>query len=167
MVASASGDHMRFLLVDRIVDVQPGRSARGLRAVAGSEDFFTDHFPGNPVMPGVLILESMAQTAGALLAASTNFEKFGLMTFVENAKFRAFVRPGDVLELKVRIDALDEASARTTVTASVGDDPIAAARISFVLVPLGSVIPPEYLEGWKAMIRGWISGHGRTPVVTP
>jgi 3-hydroxyacyl-[acyl-carrier-protein] dehydratase len=158
---------MRFLLVDRITDVQPGQSARGIRAVSGSEDFFMDHFPGNPVMPGVLILESMAQTAGALLAASTGFEKFGLMTFVESAKFRAFVRPGDTLELHVRIDALAEASARVTARATVGEDPVAAAQLAFVLVPLGTVIPPIYLDGWKAMIRGWMAGHGRTPAVTP
>jgi 3-hydroxyacyl-[acyl-carrier-protein] dehydratase len=158
---------MRFLMVDRIVDVHPGSSARGIRAVSGSEDFFNDHFPGNPVMPGVLILEAMAQTAGALLAASSNFEQFGLMTLVENAKFRAFVRPGDVLELHVSIDMQDDTSARVSARASVSGTPVAAARMAFMLVPLSSVIPPLYAEGWTTIIRGWITGHERTPAVLP
>lgn len=164
MADSASGDKMRFLMVDRIVELQPGESARGIRCVSGSEDFFQDHFPGNPVLPGVLILESMAQTAGALLAVTSAYEKFGLMTFVEGVKFRAFVRPGDTLDLHVRIEMMDETSARVLARATVGGDAIATARIAFLLVPLSSVIPPLYREGWTSMIRSWVAGHARTPV---
>ena len=154
---------MRFQLIDRIVALEPGREARGRKAVASSEDFFTDHFPGNPVMPGVLVLESLAQTAGALLAATSAFERFGLMTLVENAKFRAFVRPGDVLETHVVIVSADDSVARVDATASVEGAVVAGARLSFVLVPMNSIVPTIYAEGWMHLVKGWLAGHGRTP----
>lgn len=154
---------MRFQLIDRIVEIEPGRHARGRKAVASSEDFFADHFPGNPVMPGVLVLESLAQTAGALLAASSGFERFGLMTLVENAKFRAFVRPGDILETHVVIASADDSVARVEGTASVEGSVVAAARLSFVLVPIGTIVPAIYAEGWVHLLKGWLAGHGRTP----
>lgn len=93
-----------FLLIDKIRDIQPGHSAIGLKAVSGNEPYFVGHFPGNPVMPGVLIVEAMAQTAGALAALSLGEEaedKLVFLASVNNAKFKTPVRPGDMLELHV------------------------------------------------------------------
>jgi len=150
-------------MVDRIYELEPGRQARGRKAISGSEDFFLDHFPGNPIMPGVLVLEALAQTSGALLAASSNYEKFGLMSFVDNAKFRGFVRPGDMLDLHAEILSADDKTARTTVTASVDGGVVATARLGFVLVPLNTVVPSLYEEHWTRLIKKWIDGHDRTP----
>lgn len=94
-----------FLMVDRIVDIDRDESARGIKNVSFNEPHFQGHFPAHPVMPGVLILEGMAQTAGAICIA--NAAKEGppgivyLMT-IDGAKFRKPVVPGDVLEYHVR-----------------------------------------------------------------
>ena len=93
-----------FLLIDKIRDIQLGYSATGLKAVSGNEPYFVGHFPGNPVMPGVLIVEAMAQTAGALAALSLGEEaedKLVFLASVTNTKFKTPVRPGDMLELHV------------------------------------------------------------------
>lgn len=149
---------MRFILLDRLIELRPGQSARGIKAVTGSEDFFAEHFPGNPVMPGVLILESMAQTGGALLALSSNLESFALMTLIENAKFRAHVRPGDVIELRVSVDALDSTTARVSGRALVGAREIGSAKLSYVLLPLTSVVGERYIDYWRDLVRGWAAG---------
>lgn len=89
-----------FLLVDKIVDRRGDEFAKGIKNVTMNEPHFTGHFPGNPVMPGVLIIEGMAQTAGAV-CADTHFssgKNSVLFMTIDQAKFRRPVRPGDVLE---------------------------------------------------------------------
>lgn len=92
---------MRFFLIDRISQWNVGASACATKNVALSEDFFDDHFPRRPVMPGVLILEGMAQLSGLLLEVSLK-SRFGkdakaVLTVVERTKFRQMVHPGDTL----------------------------------------------------------------------
>ena len=89
-----------FLLVDKIIACEPGKSATGIKCVTMNEPFFTGHFPGHPVMPGVLILEALAQ-AGAVAALSLEENKGKLALFggVKHARFKRQVVPGDVLEL--------------------------------------------------------------------
>ena len=93
-----------MLLVDRIQDIMPGESCVGVKNVTFNEPFFQGHFPGEPIMPGVLIVEAMAQTAGALVCHSTDIsgEDTGVYFMnIEEAKFRRPVLPGDVLEMHV------------------------------------------------------------------
>jgi 3-hydroxyacyl-[acyl-carrier-protein] dehydratase len=93
-----------LLLVDRLVDVRLGHSAVGIKSVTVNEPFFQGHFPGHPVMPGVLIVESMAQTAAALVINTIGFGNgIPLVYFmsIDNAKFRKPVVPGDQLRLEV------------------------------------------------------------------
>ena len=96
-----------FLLLDRMVDVRHGHSAVGIKNVTVNEPFFQGHFPGHPVMPGVLIVESMAQTAAALVI-STLGPEIGIpivyFMSIENAKFRKPVVPGDQLRLSMTKD---------------------------------------------------------------
>jgi 3-hydroxyacyl-[acyl-carrier-protein] dehydratase len=96
-----------FLLVDRLVEVRHGHSAVGIKNVTVNEPFFQGHFPGHPVMPGVLIVESMAQTAAALVI-STLGPEIGIpivyFMSIENAKFRKPVVPGDQLRLTMTKD---------------------------------------------------------------
>ena len=89
-----------FLLVDRITDYEPGVWARGYKCVALDEPFFAGHFPGRPILPGVLILESLAQTgAVAALSLPENRGKLAFFGGVKRCRFRRQVVPGDVLEL--------------------------------------------------------------------
>lgn len=93
-----------FLLIDRIIDVTLGKSATGVKNVTVNENFFQGHFPGHPVMPGVLIIEAMAQTAAVLVVKSLGKEFEGKLVYfmtVENAKFRKPVVPGDQLHIHV------------------------------------------------------------------
>jgi 3-hydroxyacyl-[acyl-carrier-protein] dehydratase len=93
-----------MLLIDRMCDLVPGESATGIKCVTANEPFFQGHFPEKPVMPGVLIVEALAQTAGALVIYSMeNVTENQIVYFmsIEEAKFRRPVVPGDRLELKV------------------------------------------------------------------
>jgi 3-hydroxyacyl-[acyl-carrier-protein] dehydratase len=94
-----------FLLVDRITEIDPGKKIVGLKNVTINEPFFQGHFPGHPVMPGVLIVEAMAQVA-AILVYSSSEENKGKITYfvgIDNTKFRKPVVPGDQLRLELEV----------------------------------------------------------------
>ena len=92
---------MRYLLIDRITEWKANEKIKGIKNVAMSEDFLEFHFPKNPVMPGVLLLEAFAQLAGWLEAASSDFENWFLITKVRQCKFYGFAMPGDQVEIEV------------------------------------------------------------------
>ena len=94
-----------FLLIDHVRDIAPGKSAVGIKNVTFNEPHFQGHFPGHPVMPGVLVIEAMAQTSAVLIGASRGIEEQLMIYFttVDKAKFRKPVVPGDVLELHVSV----------------------------------------------------------------
>ena len=95
-----------FLFVDKIVSVELGKSIHAQKNVSINEDFFNGHFPNKPVMPGVLIIESMAQTAAILVSKTLKIVDHGFLVYfmsIENAKFRKLVQPGDVLYLEVLV----------------------------------------------------------------
>ena len=95
-----------FLLVDRVRDIVPNTSALGIKNVTANEPYFQGHFPGTPIMPGVAIVEAMAQTTGVLVGISNDLiDRDALIYFmsIERAKFRRKVIPGDVLEMQVEV----------------------------------------------------------------
>ncbi len=93
-----------FLLIDRIVELIPGKSAKGLKNVTINEPFFAGHFPGHPIMPGVLIIEAMAQVGGVLAFKSANVaDKVVYFMGIDNARFRKPVFPGDTLEISINV----------------------------------------------------------------
>lgn len=95
-----------FLLVDRAEDYKPHESIVGIKCVTANEPHFPGHFPGNPVMPGVLIIEAIAQSGAVLMSKSLNADVTGktiFFTSVDNCKFRTPVRPGDVLRMPVEV----------------------------------------------------------------
>jgi 3-hydroxyacyl-[acyl-carrier-protein] dehydratase len=95
-----------FLLVDRIIEIEPGKRIVGIKNVTYNEPFFPGHFPGRPIMPGVLIVEAMAQTAGVLVFKSMPGEERGKPVYflgIDNVRFRKPVTPGDQLRFELEI----------------------------------------------------------------
>ncbi|HEY7369020.1 MAG TPA: 3-hydroxyacyl-ACP dehydratase FabZ [Thermoanaerobaculia bacterium] len=125
-----------FLLVDRILELEPGKRVVGIKNVSINEEFFLGHFPGNPVMPGVLIIEAMAQTAavGVLTAISDPEKRGAYMTGVDKCRFRRPVVPGDQLRLEVEIVSMRMRMGKCRGVATVDGNLCAEAEISSVLV---------------------------------
>tara|TARA_B100000963_G_scaffold310829_1_gene287525 strand:+ start:16 stop:459 length:444 start_codon:yes stop_codon:yes gene_type:complete len=95
-----------FLLIDKVIDIVKNESATGVKNVTVNEPYFLGHFPSSPIVPGVLQIESMAQTAAVLVAKSLNFSDSNslvLLTTIDNAKFRRPVIPGDVMSLVISV----------------------------------------------------------------
>lgn len=93
-----------FLLIDKVIEVEEGKSAVGMKNVTGNEPFFMGHFPEYPVMPGVLIVEALAQmSAVAMLTKEGNEGRLGLLAGIDNCRFKHQVKPGDQLKLEVEI----------------------------------------------------------------
>ena len=123
-----------FLLVDKITDCQSGQSARGLKCVTANEPFFQGHFPGYKVMPGVLIIEALAQVgAVAILTVPENRGKLALFGGIKNARFKRQVRPGDVLELECELTAQRGPVGFGTETAAVNGKTVCKAELTFAL----------------------------------
>ena len=126
---------MRFLLIDRITAWDPGKTGRAVKNVSLSEDFFDDHFPLKPIMPGVLIVEGMAQLSGLVIEEGvrrdTGRNVKALMSIVEKAKFRKPVYPGDALEYRATIQSINDDGAKASVQAFVGDDLVADGSLVF------------------------------------
>ncbi len=94
-----------FLLVDKVVDIDGYQTARGIKNVTMNEPHFQGHFPGKPIMPGVTIVEAMAQTAAVMVGTALNMADRDMLVYfmaIEGCKFRRMVIPGDVLELKLQ-----------------------------------------------------------------
>lgn len=126
---------MRFFLIDRITHWEVGSSACAIKNVTLSEDFFDDHFPRRPIMPGVLILEGMAQLSGLLLEVSLK-ERLGksakaVLTVLERSKFRQMVRPGDTLEYRTQITSLNELGGKVSVEAHCDGQLVATSGMVF------------------------------------
>jgi 3-hydroxyacyl-[acyl-carrier-protein] dehydratase len=126
---------MRFLFVDRILRLEPGREAVARKNVSNSEDFFSDHFAGRPIMPGCLILETCDQVARLLLASAQGFARLPSLTDVTNGKFQHWVQPGDILEVRAAVAGEAGPGARVRVEASVEGRRVAQAVLTYAFQP--------------------------------
>jgi 3-hydroxyacyl-[acyl-carrier-protein] dehydratase len=124
-----------FLFVSEVVSVDPGKSAIGRWQLSGSEPFFSGHFPGRPTLPGVLMLEALAQLGGiAVLTDARCAGKLPLFGGVDKARFRRQVVPGETLELEVTVGRLSARAGTGHGRAHVGGETACEADLLFVLV---------------------------------
>jgi|SRR3989449_8572192 len=130
-----------FLLVDRIVEVSAdGKSAVGLKCVSANEPFFQGHFPDLPIMPGVLIVEALAQCAGASLLGSVERDgKLAMLAGVDGFRFRRPVVPGDQLRLEVRLTRLRGPIGKVEAVATVDGQVAAEGEITFVIADRSAI----------------------------
>jgi 3-hydroxyacyl-[acyl-carrier-protein] dehydratase len=128
-----------FLFVDEIVAIDPGQSARGRWTLTGDEPFFAGHFPGRPTLPGVLMVEALAQVgAFAVLGDARYAGKLPLFGGIDKARFRRQVSPGDTLDLVVTLGRLSARAGTGSGVASVDGATACEADLLFVIVPATS-----------------------------
>jgi 3-hydroxyacyl-[acyl-carrier-protein] dehydratase len=128
-----------FLFVDELVDLVPGVSARGRWHLTGEEDFFAGHFPGRPTLPGVLMVEAIAQLGAVAVLEDPRFAgKLPLFGGVDSARFRRQVGPGDVLDLEITMGRMSARAGKGSGSASVGGELACQADLLFVVVDAGT-----------------------------
>ncbi|MGL5714092.1 MAG: 3-hydroxyacyl-ACP dehydratase FabZ [Paraclostridium sp.] len=124
-----------FLLVDKITELEPGKKAVGLKNVTVNEPFFQGHFPEYPLMPGVLIIEAMAQVgAVAMMSMEENKGKLGVFAGIDKVRFKKEVRPGDTLIMEVEMISVRRNIGKAVAKAYVGQDLACSGELMFALV---------------------------------
>lgn len=154
---------VRYVLLDRITQLS-GTRARAVKCVSLSDDVFADHFPGHPVMPGALLVESLAQLGGVLVEAAMRErgreDLHALLTTIERAKFRRMVRPGDRVELEAEPRAVSEDGGRVDGVARVDGEIAAEAQLTFALTAVSN---PRVLERRRRVLNVWLTGSAEEP----
>jgi len=124
-----------FLLVDRILEIEEGKRAVGIKNVTINEPFFQGHFPGNPIMPGVLIVEAMAQVGAVSILAMEEYKgKLAVFTGIDNLRFKKQVVPGDTLRMEVTMIAMKRGIGKAKAEAYVGDQLAVSGELMFAII---------------------------------
>jgi 3-hydroxyacyl-[acyl-carrier-protein] dehydratase len=123
-----------FLLVDQILELEPGKRAVGIKNVTANEPQFTGHFPGNPIFPGVLTVEALAQVgAVAMLCLPENKGKLAVFAGIDEVRFKRQVVPGDTLRLEVEIITMRRGIGKGNAAAYIGDQVVCSGVLTFAL----------------------------------
>jgi len=155
---------MRYVLLDRITALEPPDRARGVKCVSLSDDIFADHFPGHPVMPGALVIESLAQLGGVLCEATMRLQGrndlHALLAAIERAKFRRMVRPGDRLELEASALRVQEAGGQVRATAHLDGQLAVEADLTFAFA---EVKHEKLIQRRREVLNVWLHGSAEEP----
>ncbi len=123
-----------FLLVDRIIEIEPGKRVVGIKNVTANEPFFQGHFPDYPVMPGVLIVEALAQVSAFLVMSEpANKDKIGVLAGIDQMRFKKQVFPGDTLTLCAELVAFKRGVGKANVCATVEGETAATGTVMFAI----------------------------------
>ncbi len=143
---------MRFFLIDRVTQLMAGQSVEGIKAWSLDNEIFRDHFPGQPIVPGVLLTESMAQLSG-LLVEFSYYKEWGkaervypILSIIQKAKFRELVLPGDQTIVKANLISLDKNRAVTKVKIFVNEKLAAESTLSFSIAQANDVGYNKFFE---------------------
>jgi len=124
-----------FLLVDKIIEIEEGKRAVGIKNVTINEPFFQGHFPGNPIMPGVLIVEAMAQVGAVAILSMEEYKgKLAVFTGIDKVRFKKQVVPGDTLRMEVEMIAMKRGIGKANASAYVGDQLAVSGELMFAIV---------------------------------
>jgi 3-hydroxyacyl-[acyl-carrier-protein] dehydratase len=124
-----------FLLVDKILELDQGKKAVGIKNVTLNEPFFQGHFPGKPIMPGVLVVEALAQVgACAILSLEQNQNKLVLFAGIDKMRFKRQIIPGDTLRLEVELTRIKGPFGKGKAVATVDEEPVAEGELTFALI---------------------------------
>jgi 3-hydroxyacyl-[acyl-carrier-protein] dehydratase len=136
---------MRFVLLDRILELEPARRLLGSKVFAAEDEYLADHFPGYPVVPGVLLTEAMGQAGGWLIQHHLGFSRLVLLVMIEHAKFRQLVLPGQEVLVEAELETTGEETFVARGRARVGRRLVAEARFAYRTFPLPR--QPEVAQG--------------------
>ena len=126
---------MRWIHIDDIVELEQGRYARAVRAVPSTADYLEDHYPGFPLVPHSLLIESMAQTGGILVGKSSGYTRDVILAKIERAEFLSLTRPGDRLVIEARMNEEREEGARVDCSITRGGETVARCSLFFAVLP--------------------------------
>ena len=157
---------MRFILIDEILEMQPGRSIRGTKFISPDEDYFRDHFPGFPVVPGVLLTEMMAQTAGKCLDAENPGRGKSMLARITTANFRDWVRPGETAMIHGDVRTSRPQFATADCRIEVGTRLVCSAELFFSFVNMEKFSPgyrDEVLDRFLSRPKSSAGAPGSTP----
>lgn len=123
-----------FLLVDQIIELEPGKRAVGIKNVTANENYFQGHFPGNPIMPGVLQIEALAQVGAVALLSMDEYKgKLAVFAGIDDVRFKRQVTPGDTLRLEIEIISMRRSIGKGEAKAYVGDELVCKGTLMFAV----------------------------------
>jgi 3-hydroxyacyl-[acyl-carrier-protein] dehydratase len=150
---------MRYVLIDQLTELVLHERAAATKVFSGEEEFFRDHFPGFPIVPGALLTEAMSQVAGWLIAASLQFQRWPLLSMVQSAKFRRFVTPGEELRVEAILESTQTDACTVKASVLAGESRVASASLAFQLFPLSRLGSGQHsFEVWTQETFASIGG---------
>ena len=150
---------MKFVLVDRILELDPGKRIVATKTLRSEEELFRDHFPGFPVVPGVLLTEMMAQAAGKCLDAERNPRGKAMLGKILSANFKRWVAPDETVVITARIESNRNDYATAKCHVEVGGKKASSAEMFFVFVPMEKFAPGYVDEVLESYLSGSVARH--------
>ncbi len=154
---------MRYILIDRLLELEPGVRVVAERRFPRDDEIFDDHFPGWPIVPGALLAESMGQAGGWLVAATLDFERWPLLTMIDDAKFRTPVAPGEHILVEATLRSTRGDDFEVMSTATVNGRRVAGARLLYHVFDSSSRPGSHGFDTWARETFSALGGDSLLP----